>query len=440
MTFSSLCMQADVATPCVTDVSIAGPPATDNSRTSPYRGTTYLPIETDAGLRLVRVNPGDKAHPVVESTVLKGQHQVLFPVVAVDRAGTIYLAWSDAATFQTKYAYSTDQGRHWSAPIHVNGDPAAVTVMPTIVAGDAGRLDIAFYGSAKQVDPTHNDGPWHVYLAQTLDADKAHPHFAQARMTDRPNHIDPVCLSGLGCTTDTGPGGDRELGDFFTVSLDKDGRAMISFADGYNQLGQEAAGGPTAAPSFAHFVRQATGPSLYKHVGTVPPLPAPINAVSAKPAGKGLRLLSSSTSYDAKGNLVVKLKVNDFAKESGPVTTYLTRFIAGAGVYAIGAEDNGGSWRFFAGPAAPVSDGLAVKYAYYPATTTVDGTVDATSGTITVTVPASAVGNPKPGAILYAVTTYALTHSLPTAPLPPELANYTDFPVVTDSLPAYNVR
>ena len=437
ITFGSLCQQSGVAAPCVTDVSIAGPPVTDN--VSRHKGTTYLPIETDTGLRVVRIVPRDKKPSISESTIVKGAHQVLFPVAAVDRAGTVYLAWSDAKTYQTQYVYSTDQGAHWSAPIHVNGAPAAVTVMPTIVAGDPGRVDIAFYGASNEDDPTHNSGPWHVYLAQTLDADSAHPHFAQARMSDRPNHIDPVCLSGLGCTLDTGPGGDRELGDFFTISLDKSGRAMISFADGDNQLGQEVANGPAAAPSFAHFVRQATGPSLYKSVGKVPALPTRSGGVSVTPKGAGAQLVSSAASYDAKGDLVVTLRGRNLDQAGGPVTTYLTRFVHGNAVYAVGAENDGGSWRYFAGPAAPVSDGLAIKYAYYPATTDVTGTVDAKSGTITLTVPPAAIGSPKADEQLYAVTSYVLTHLVPTAPLPPEMSNYTDFPVVADSLPSYNV-
>jgi hypothetical protein len=448
ITFGTLCTQAGLATPCVTDVEIAGPPATDNTASSPHYGTTYLPIETAGGLRLVVIGAGSKPDSVSESSVLKDQHQVLFPWVTVDRAGTAYLVWTDAKTFQVRYAFTSDAGRHWSAPVTVNGAPAAVTVMPTAIAGDSGRLDIAFYGSPKSDNPTTNYGPWYVYLAQTLNATSAHPTFAQAQMSDRPNHIDPVCLSGLGCTLSTGPAGDRELGDFFTVTADKAGRAMISFADGDNQLGNEVVNGPAAAPSFAHFVRQATGPSLYVSVGQVPALPTPTNGVRASghhTTVPALQVLDSSTAYDGKGNLVVRLHVRN-ADPSGvpaatgmPVATYLTRFVQHDGVYAVAAEWDGGQWRYFAGPAQPVTDGLAIKYAYYPATSSVTGSVDPKTGTITVTVPLSAVGSPKQGAPLYSVTSYALVHLLPTLPTPPG-ASYTDFPQIADVLPSYNVE
>jgi hypothetical protein len=86
-----------------------------------------------------------------------------------------------------------------------------------------------------------------------------------------------------------------------------------------------------------------------------------------------------------------------------------------------------------------VSDGLAIKYAYYPATTAETGTVQTgPGGTIDITVPLADVGTPKVGDTLYSVTGYALTHALPTAPVPPTAANFTDFPQVADVLPAYN--
>ena len=50
------------------------------------------------------------------------------------------------------------------------------------------------------------------------------------------------------------------------------------------------------------------------------------------------------------------------------------------------------------------------------------------------------MGNPTPSDTLYSVTSYALTHTAPTLPAPPTgSANFTDFPQIADSLPAYNV-
>jgi hypothetical protein len=332
--------------------------------------------------------------------------------------------------------------------------------MPWIVAGSKGRIDIVFYGSANPNAPTTNYGPWYPYMAQSLDATKAKPTFRQARMTDRPNHIEPVCLSGLGCTTDTGPDGDRELGDFFKVALDPKGRALVSFADGDNQLGEEVAGGPAAAPSFAHFVRQSSGPSLYKSVGKVHPVAKPKNCVTrgkhhnpvplvtpgtGEPGADvaALQLRGSCLKRTKKGALKATVTLAQLdpqaavAPPAQPTATYLVRWVYKKSVYFAAAEDTGGQFRYFSGQAAPVSDGAAIKYAYYPAAGSATGRIDNQSKTITIKVPAAEVGKPPAGAHLSTVTAYALTHSSPTASGPPSATNFTDFPQIADSLPAY---
>lgn len=470
LNFQTLCTDATgtVAASCIGDVATAGPAFTDNSASSPFKGATYLPMSAAGGVKVAVIDPSTtfpdalSTSPHIAERVVDAHSQpVLFPTVTADSAGILYAAWTDATTYQVLVSRSSDQGMTWTAPVVVNGAPAAVTVMPWIVAGDRGRVDLVYYASVKPDAPTTNYGPWNTYMAQDLSADSNLNAWTQTQVTDRPNHIDPVCLSGLGCTTDTGPGGDRELGDFFTVSLDKDGRAVVAFADGNNQLGQEVANGPLASPSFSESVVQASGPSLYTSVGSVPPVPVPTNAVSvpehanpipfAGPTAPGasdpaLELRSSSITYGTDGNLHVHLAVSNLDPATAtsnpglPVATYMTRWWYGGQWWYASAETNaGGQWSYFSGKAAPVSDAAAIKYAYYPATTTETGTVKTgPDGTIDITLPRSDAGTPPVGATLYSVTAYALTHALPTAPTPPTVSNFTDFPQIADVLPAYN--
>jgi hypothetical protein len=461
LAFSSLCKNsAGLAAPCINDVLIAGNAVSDNSPASPGYGTTYLAIERAQGVSVASFDPTSPGS-LKEHTVAAKSHQVLFPTVAVDRAGTVYLAWTDATDFRVYLSHDLNHNLDsWSAPVVVNGGPVYTTVMPWVVAGDAGRVDVVFYGTSNPKSPTLNYGPWYPYLAQSLNADAAAPTFTQAAMTDRPTHIDPVCLSGLGCTADTGPGGDRELGDFFRVGLDPSGRAVVSFADGDNQLGTEVANGPLAAPSFADFVRQSTGPSLYASVGGLPAVPAPVDCVTAGPHHNpvpysipltgtqgpdvpALELRGSCLTRLANGDLQTTVSLGSLDAAGAitppalPNATYLVRWVYRDKVYFAAAEDNATQWRYFAGQAAPVSDGAAIKYAYYPAGTSVTGAVDEAAKTLTITVPAALVGAPPVGARLSTVTAYALTHAAPTLPLPPTAANFTDLPQVADVLPAY---
>ncbi len=463
LAFTNLCTTAGgLATPCVLDVQIAGNAITDNAiGKSRYAGQTYLAFQGAKGVGVVVINPDNKSAPVTERFIPGRHSQILFPTIAVDRAGRIYEAWVDSSTAQVQFASSPDQGKTWSAVQTVNAAPAATTVMPWIVAGDSGRVDIVFYGTQNSAPPTTNYGPWYGYLSQTLDGDTAHPHFTQVPFSDRPTHIDPVCLSGLGCTTNTGPGGDRNLGDFFRVTVDRQGRALISFADGDNQLGAEVVNGPLAAPSFAHFVRQAAGPSLYASVGNVPAIPVPTNGVTVAShtaplplsvPGTGaygadalaLNLKSGKTTVLPDGSVKVVVKVRSLGTPLPPaggaqVATYLTRWIYKDHVYFAAAELGAGVPSFFGGQAQPVTDALAIKYANYPASNTIAGTADTDGSTLTMTIPGSLVGKPTPSSTLYSVTTWALARTAPTAPTPPLASNTFDFPQVADVLPAYNV-
>ena len=459
LAFTNICDNSTTgdATPCIHDVQIAGNPVTDNTATSPHYGTTYLAMTTSAGVGVAAFTTTKSS--VHEYTAAKKGSAILFPTVAVDRSGVVYETWTDATNYRVYLTHTvgTDLNR-WTKPVVVNGAPVTTTVMPWIVAGSKGRIDVVFYGSPNLAAPTTNDGPWYPYLVQSLNATSATPTFHQARMTDHPNHIEPVCLSGLGCTTNTGPAGDRELGDFFRVTLDRSGRALVSFADGDNQLGAEVAGGPAAAPSFADFVRQSTGPSLYG--GTVSRVATPRNCVTT---GKhhnpvpfvvpdsgtqgadvpALNLHASCVTRTQSGALKVTISLNTLdlnaavAPPALPTATYMVRWVYKHKVYFAAAEDSGGSMRYFSGQSAPVSDGAAIKYAYYPASGSATGVIDDQSKTITITVPGNQVGSPPAGARLSTVTAYALTHSSPTSNTAPTASNFTDFPQVADVLPSY---
>ena len=75
----------------------------------------WMGVSTDGGRTFadypVYIGPSDQ---------VSYNHQ--FPNVAVDRAGTVYVLFSD--DHDMYYAFSSDRGRTWSAPIRVNSAPA----------------------------------------------------------------------------------------------------------------------------------------------------------------------------------------------------------------------------------------------------------------------------------------------------------------------------
>jgi len=81
----------------------------------------------------------------------------VFPVMAVDRGGNIHLAFSqcdfnsvtqNSSNCGVYLMSSSDQGKTWLSPVKVNaGADTSYAIMPWIVAGSPGVVDITWYGA-----------------------------------------------------------------------------------------------------------------------------------------------------------------------------------------------------------------------------------------------------------------------------------------------------
>jgi hypothetical protein len=222
----------------------------------------------------------------------------LFPSLTTDASGNVYVAWIDKTNFALYYAFSTDQGKSWSAPVRLSTGQAATNEFDWVQAGVTGKLAVAWYGTAK-TSPTGSDGmpsaladegaatayPWYGYAALVTGANTKAPKVMQTRFTAKPMHYGAICNSGLGCTTD--PTADRQMADFFGFSVAKDGGLRVVFNDTTNQfdgaglfatrqiggatvngtsLSTAAAGDPVSDPAgdaqFPHYSPAGVGPNL----------------------------------------------------------------------------------------------------------------------------------------------------------------------------------
>ncbi len=223
----------------------------------------------------------------------------LFPTLTTDRAGNVYIAWIDKSNFNVYYAFSTDQGKRWSAAVRVNSNGSATNEFDWAEAGATGTLAIAWYGTAKTAvggsdgmpSALADEGaatayPWYGYAALITAANTASPKVQQTKFTSKPMHYGNICNSGLGCTTSTTA--DRQMADFFGFSVARDGGLRIVYNDTTNEFdgaglfstrqvaGQTINGTNLSGSAGSNPTTDVTGDAQYPHyspAGVGPNLP-----------------------------------------------------------------------------------------------------------------------------------------------------------------------
>ncbi len=180
------------------------------------------------------------------------------PSVAVDKAGTVYLAYQNLNNNHMYVATSTNKGANFSASVDV-GALAGVnySVFPAATAGDAGRAAVAFFGSPYNGNNTDYQGMsfpgvWYLYIATTYDSGKT---WFVANTT--PNTPIQGAFGGIA------NGGDgRNHYDFIDAGIDTQGRIIAA-----NSIGCAGScvnnGGPNTFAKLAGIVRQSGGRRMY---------------------------------------------------------------------------------------------------------------------------------------------------------------------------------
>ena len=214
-----------------------------------HNDTVYVAKSVDGGVTWV-----DKKVFGVDPASQR-ELDMVFPVIAVDRTGGLYAAWSDG--FKIQYVFSTDHGTTWSKAFQINTDNRTVTasttasdIFPWITAGGAGRLDIVWYhgnggpagsGGAPGSDALYHRDPgdvgtkWTVAFAQLSNATAATASRVPTPTIEQNDmnisgviHLGDICNNGTLCGA--AGRGDRTLLDFFQVAIDTRGRANIAYA------------------------------------------------------------------------------------------------------------------------------------------------------------------------------------------------------------------
>jgi hypothetical protein len=260
-------------------------------------------------------NCGDATQLIHIADGLKWPPNTLFTVLSMDSGRNLFAVWAngDSATGVPPgerqvfvSAASAPNWSTWTTPVKVSdgltstGD--AVNVFPWIKAGGPGRADAVWYGSDLSEDPSsHKNQKWNVFMSQLVFPTSggkitgAAPSKTLVKVSPHPMHYDDVCLLGTECITTQG---NRNLADFFVVTIDRTGAAEIVYDDTSNLLIEKpaACSAPilmTLTQAVDHcgagvitLIRQSSGPGLFG-TNVSGPSNAPVSGL-ADPRGDAL--------------------------------------------------------------------------------------------------------------------------------------------------------
>jgi hypothetical protein len=380
-----------------------------------------------------------------------------FPTMAIDKAGNLYAVWEQAPINSSgqvigdtvlKYSFSTDQGNTWATPIKINtsGSPVGTlhnNVFAWPVAGDDGRVDIAWYGTP-DVAPSPSNGPdsctnckWSLWLVQTVNGHAAFPTLTFTAPILASEHF---IHRGSMFTLIGGQNGDRTLGDFLQLRMGANGEAEIAYADSNNidestaphgmfvrqngGKGLLVASSPVNLPGLAPFniVSDPSGDAKYEVSGT-----SSANMPQLDIIGSSVSLLTTAPCSAAAPCYQVVMKLNNlslaptFTQDPDPDLVWLTQWLVpsttdpngGKNFFVYAESTNGGTLSCFVGENAETVVGGGVALTYPGATQLPAANCLSTLGTngnITIDVPLSMVN--EPGAVdnlLHSVTASTMT-------------------------------
>ena len=359
-----------------------------------------------------------------------------------------------------------------------------VSVFPWMKAGGPGRADAVWYGSNLSVDPSSQKGQsWDVFMSQVVypvsstgAVTGAVPGVAQVKVTPHPMHYNDICLAGSGCIAQQG---NRNLADFFAVTIDQTGAAEIVYDDTSNGLAQPGFT-PTGNQTVDHagagvitIARQSSGAGLFG-TNVSGPSNAPTTGITGNFGGAlfpviggtnvpGMDILSNSISLSGN-TLTLTTKIVDLSNPAATAAKltgtaflqYVTRWQMGNTIY-YGAMENTVLNRpmFYAGAAQSVD--LCSVSACFPHVITYpepglggsaeNGNVKCPSApsasnpcTLTINVNVADVGKPTSSSLLEEVGSYSFASAHQSGATTNAQAEADDVPLEIDGVCCYNTR
>ena len=253
-------------------VSQSGPMVVDATKRN-FGGTDYIVVYqlyfSGGELRVFRIRDPDTGAAVIVDDLSIGSPGGIanvFPVIAVDKQGNLYVTFSDASAISMMT--STDRGDTWSAVKRVSPttgpEGTGTIIMPWVIAGDPGRADVVWYRGSIAGNSTSTDNRWDIYMAQTLNAFDSSPTWSYTKVSETTIHFGQICLGWNVLRRDRTTG--RERPQLPRVPLDHPGRPGRGpdYLERQHQSVGSDGGAPTVTGApYVMFSKQICGPSLF---------------------------------------------------------------------------------------------------------------------------------------------------------------------------------
>jgi hypothetical protein len=258
-----------------------------------------------------------------------------------EEVGTAYVVYSNG--FKIFLRHSIDGGRTWSDRVRVSdGLSTRTALFPWLETGPTpGSVGIAWYGTSGAVN--NDDANWQVFYAQSFNADEVVPTFRQATASDHFIHASNISTGGTLGTA------NRNLIDYFQVSFDPTGAAVISYTDDHNDY-----------DGHTYVTRQVSGAGINNEGSTN--IPPPVEGANlpprASPPADGSQVIDFP--QDVQVGLLGVLPLNDpldilSIKYSCETTTGGPVIVATMKVSDLVLVPPGSNWRMNFAANAPES-------------------------------------------------------------------------------------
>ncbi|MHB8513220.1 MAG: PKD domain-containing protein [Actinomycetota bacterium] len=280
-------------------------------------GTAYVPNNNCGGVGGAISRNNGSAWGSYVITGAASASRGFDPSVTTTPDNTLYEAWARAGDYHPMVARSTSHGSSWDEVTDLANTvspPAVASTFQAMTSGDNGRIAVAWLGNQTPSSgiPFDNGyhGIWNLFVSYSYDGGLT---WQTVQATS-----DPV---QRGCIWDGGGSNVcRNLLDFMDASVTKDGRVVVSYADGC--INACAASNGTEAEStdaYATIARQSTGKGLFAAYDSSGPT-APAAPSLSVTSGNAQASLSWTTPSDG-GSSITGYKIYR-STSSGGETLY----------------------------------------------------------------------------------------------------------------------